>query len=57
MQQRVRLRISRKSLKRTVRLLARGRSVRGKITLVARDSSGRVARARQRIRLVPARRK
>jgi hypothetical protein len=52
----VRLRISKKALRRTYRAIARGRSVRGYIRIVARDRSGRVARATQRIRLVPVRR-
>ena len=54
--QRVKLRIKRKTLKRAWRRLGRGKTVRGNVTLVARDSLGRRAKARQRIRLVPARR-
>jgi hypothetical protein len=53
---RVRLRITPKAMRRILRTLKRGRSVRGYVRIVARDRSGRVARGTQRIRLVPVRR-
>ena len=55
-QERVTLRLSKRTLRTTRRLLAAGKAVRGQIHLVARDRSGRMARATQKIRLVPARR-
>lgn len=51
---RVKLRIRPRTLVRIRRAIASGRSVRGRIQIVARDRSGRVARASQRIKLVPA---
>jgi hypothetical protein len=51
---RVKLRIRPRALASARRALNRGRSVRGRIQVIARDRSGRTARATQRIRLVPA---
>jgi hypothetical protein len=53
---RMRLRLSRRAVLRTRRALLHGRAVPGYVRVVARDRSGRVARAKQRIRLVPVRR-
>lgn len=55
-QRRVKLRLGKRSLKAARRALRRGRSVRGQVRIVARDNQGNVARARQRVRLVLAKR-
>ncbi len=55
-QTRLKLKIRRRTLRAIRRSLGRGRSVRGRVRIVARDQAGHVARARQRVRLVPARR-
>lgn len=54
---RVKLRIPPRALASARRALNRGRTVHGRIQIVARDSGGRTTRATQRIRLVPARKR
>jgi len=52
----VKLLISRESVRHARRKLSRGSEVRAVVRVIARDRAGRKARAKQRIRLVPARR-